>query len=87
MNIEKNITNIRLTLPDNVTLVVVSKTQPPAKILEAYDCGQRIFGEALQTLGSNHAIDILLAHECHHGLADRRAMQRGPVSNNLKRSQ
>ena len=32
--------------------------------------GQRIFGEALQTSGSNHAIDLLLAHECHHGLTD-----------------
>lgn len=32
---------------DGVTLVAVSKTQPVASILEAYDAGQRIFGENL----------------------------------------
>lgn len=45
MNIEKNITNVRLTLPVGVTLVVVSKTQPNTAIQEAYQAGQRIFGE------------------------------------------
>ncbi len=45
MNIEKNIANVRLTLPDGVTLVVVSKTQPNEAILMAYHEGQRIFGE------------------------------------------
>jgi len=32
---------------DGVTLVAVSKTQPVASILEAYEAGQRIFGENL----------------------------------------
>jgi pyridoxal phosphate enzyme (YggS family) len=45
MNIEKNISNVRLTLPDGVRLVVVTKTQPQEKILEAYGCGHREFGE------------------------------------------
>lgn len=32
-------------MPEGVTLVVVSKTHPPEVIMEAYDAGQRIFGE------------------------------------------
>ncbi len=45
MNIKNNINAIIHTLPGHVKLVVVSKTQPNNKILEAYDTGQRIFGE------------------------------------------
>ena len=29
----------------DVALMAVSKTQPPAKIIEAYNAGQRLFGE------------------------------------------
>lgn len=55
MNIEKNIANVRLTLPQAVALVVVSKTQPNATILEAYHAGQRIFGEnKVQELASKY---------------------------------
>ncbi len=31
--------------PDEITLMAVSKTQPPEKIREAYDAGLRVFGE------------------------------------------
>ncbi len=31
--------------PDHITLMAVSKTQPPEKIREAYDVGLRVFGE------------------------------------------
>jgi PLP dependent protein len=31
--------------PDNVTLMAVSKTQPPERIREAYNAGIRVFGE------------------------------------------
>jgi pyridoxal phosphate enzyme (YggS family) len=31
--------------PDEVALMAVSKTQPPERIHEAYDAGQRLFGE------------------------------------------
>jgi pyridoxal phosphate enzyme (YggS family) len=31
--------------PDDITLMAVSKTQPPERICEAYDAGQRLFGE------------------------------------------
>lgn len=45
MDISKNLQNIKTELPENVTLVAVSKTKPVEDILEAYDAGQRIFGE------------------------------------------
>ncbi len=43
--IKENLQNIKDNLPKNVTLVAVSKTKPIADIQEAYDAGQRIFGE------------------------------------------
>ncbi|WP_397446041.1 YggS family pyridoxal phosphate-dependent enzyme [Polaribacter sp. R77954] len=43
--IKENLKNIQLTLPENVTLVAVSKTKPVEDLQEAYNAGQRIFGE------------------------------------------
>ncbi|GFD82821.1 YggS family pyridoxal phosphate enzyme [Alteromonas sp. KUL156] len=43
--IKENLQKIKSTLPENVTLVAVSKTKPIADLKEAYDAGQRIFGE------------------------------------------
>ena len=46
MNIIKaNLLRIQKSIPKNVTLVAVSKTKPIADLQEAYDAGQRIFGE------------------------------------------
>lgn len=45
MSISKNLNNIKSQLPAHVTLVAVSKTKPVADLMEAYDAGQRIFGE------------------------------------------
>lgn len=45
MSIKQNITTIKSTLPGNVTLVAVSKTKVVAEIMEAYNAGQRDFGE------------------------------------------
>ncbi|MCK4663797.1 MAG: YggS family pyridoxal phosphate-dependent enzyme [Bacteroidales bacterium] len=45
MSISNNISNIYKNLPDNVKLVAVSKTKPEKMILEAYNCGHKIFGE------------------------------------------
>ena len=45
MSIKNNLLKIQSTLPSNVTLVAVSKTKPIADLMEAYDAGQRIFGE------------------------------------------
>lgn len=45
MNIANNLNNIKNTIPEQVTLVAVSKTKPVSDIQEAYDAGQRVFGE------------------------------------------
>ena len=45
MSIAENLSQIKSALPSNVTLVAVSKTKPVADLMEAYNAGQRIFGE------------------------------------------
>jgi pyridoxal phosphate enzyme (YggS family) len=45
MSIKDNLENINLKIPSEVSLVAVSKTKPISDILEAYECGQRVFGE------------------------------------------
>ena len=45
MSIQQNLNNIKSQLPANVTLVAVSKTKPVTDLMEAYNAGQRIFGE------------------------------------------
>jgi pyridoxal phosphate enzyme (YggS family) len=45
MSIAQNLLQIKSHLPNHVTLVAVSKTKPVADLLEAYNAGQRIFGE------------------------------------------
>lgn len=43
--ITENIQAIKNELPEQVTLVAVSKTKPIEAIVEAYEAGQRVFGE------------------------------------------
>jgi len=43
--IKENIEKFKSEIPENVELVAVSKTKPIADLQEAYDGGQRIFGE------------------------------------------
>ncbi len=45
MSIQQNLIHIKSTIPKHVTLVTVSKTKPVADLTQAYDAGQRIFGE------------------------------------------
>lgn len=45
MSIKENLLKIREQLSAGVQLVVVSKTYPVEAILQAYDCGERVFGE------------------------------------------
>lgn len=45
MNISENILAYKKELPENVKLVAISKTKPKEDLMEAYDAGQRIFGE------------------------------------------
>ncbi len=56
MNIQENIEQIRNSIPSNVTLIAVSKTKPNEDIMQAYNCGQRIFGE-------NKAQELKVKHE------------------------
>ena len=44
-DIQRNLQHIKTSLPDEVTLVAVSKTKPISELLQAYEAGQRIFGE------------------------------------------
>jgi pyridoxal phosphate enzyme (YggS family) len=45
LSISENLNQLENTLPSEVTLVAVSKTKPVADLLEAYNAGQRVFGE------------------------------------------
>ncbi len=45
MSIEDRIRRFKTEIPANVTLVAVSKTKSNDEILEAYQAGQRVFGE------------------------------------------
>lgn len=45
MSIKSNILEIKKQIPANVKLVVVTKTMPVSMLKEAYDCGERLFGE------------------------------------------
>ena len=55
--IAQRLLEIRESLPDNVTLVAVSKTHPVEFIQAAYDAGQRIFGEnKVQEMVAKHEV-------------------------------
>ncbi len=53
--IQKNIQSIQKNIPKGVTLIAVSKTHPVEFIQQAYDAGQRVFGEnKIQELTAKH---------------------------------
>ena len=54
--VKENLETVRRTIPSGVLLVAVSKTKPVEDIREAYDAGQRVFGE-------NHALEMRDKHE------------------------
>lgn len=54
--IAENIELLRKELPEKVKLVAVSKTKPVEDIMEAYNAGQRVFGE-------NRVQELLGKHE------------------------
>jgi len=45
MKIAKNIIELKNSLSETVTLIAVSKTKPQSDLIEAYEAGQRDFGE------------------------------------------
>ena len=57
MSINNNLKKIKENIPKEVTLVAVSKTKSTEKILEAYNSGQRNFGEnKVQELTEKYSI-------------------------------
>jgi len=56
-SIKENLHHFKKDLPSNVTLLAVSKTKPLAMLQEAYDAGQRDFGEnKVQELRDKHPL-------------------------------
>ncbi len=45
MSLEQNLADLQKNIPSGCILIAVSKTQPSERIMEAYQCGQRVFGE------------------------------------------
>ncbi len=45
ISVSENLNKLRQELPSGITLVAVTKTHAPEVILEAYNQGQRVFGE------------------------------------------
>ena len=54
--VNENLETVRKSIPSGVLLVAVSKTKPVEDVQEAYDAGQRVFGE-------NHALEMRDKHE------------------------
>lgn len=46
MNIKENLAAVKAELPEGVMLVAVSKYHPKEAVQEAYEAGQRVFGES-----------------------------------------
>lgn len=56
MDIKKNLDTIKQTIPTDVKLVAVSKFHAAPSVMEAYDAGQRVFGESrVQELNQKQA--------------------------------
>lgn len=56
MSISENIKKIKSQIPEHITLIAVSKTKPNEMLLEAYEAGQRDFGE-------NYVQELVDKHE------------------------
>jgi len=55
MSIGQNLKELQAIIPEHVQLIAVSKTKPVADILEAYQAGQRVFGEnKAQEMAAKH---------------------------------
>lgn len=55
MSIAQNIQQLRAQLPEGIRLVAVSKFHPNEAIMEAYEVGQRVFGESkVQEMTAKH---------------------------------
>ena len=79
MSIQENIREVLATLPAGVRVVAVSKFHPVEALQEAYDGGQRIFGESkVQETADKYNLPVLaqipmdpqLAKNCDQGVIE-----------------
>ena len=57
MSVQGNLQELKQTLPNSVILVAISKTHPVDVVMEAYNAGQRVFGEnKVQEMVSKHEV-------------------------------
>lgn len=57
MGVSENLNSIKNTTPQHIKIVAVSKTKPVSVLQEAYEAGQRIFGEnKVQELQEKHEV-------------------------------
>ena len=74
MNIRNNIESFTQSLPQHCKLIAVSKTQPEEKIKEAYQAGQRDFGEnKAQELAAKYEALPKRSEERLHSFPTRRS--------------
>ena len=63
MSLTERLQEVKASIPEDVTLVAVSKTHPAEMIREAYDADQRIFGENRQGEVSPFTARHTVAHD------------------------
>jgi pyridoxal phosphate enzyme (YggS family) len=57
MNVRVNLTEIKSEIPENVKLIAVSKFHSAETVMEAYEAGQRLFGESrVQELDAKQSV-------------------------------
>ena len=57
MSVTQNLSTIKTDIPASVTVVAISKTHAPEVVMQAYEAGQRIFGEnKVQELVSKYEV-------------------------------
>ena len=85
-SITNNIRNVRAHIPAHVTLVCVSKFHPVEAIREAYDAGERHFGESrVQELKQKIPLlpDDIHWHFIGHNALNEEAIKQGIIQNIL----
>lgn len=58
VSVGDNLKKVRASLPSGVTLVAVSKFHPEEALMEAYNAGQRVFGESHEQELNRKAADL-----------------------------
>lgn len=78
MTIAERLTAIKSTLPEGVELLAVSKFHPASAVMEAYQAGQRLFGES-RALEMRDKAAALPADICWHFIGHLQSNKVKPV--------